>query len=634
MKSRYLITQLFLLCSFFSQLAWADITINAPEQVHVGETIHITWQGQSQSGDFITLVTKDTPEGRYQTYQYGNNQNKISLVAASKPGDYEIRYLSGTGYKTLARRSITLLPSNTTLEIPKSTQGGDTLRVKWSGPNSYGDFICIVAKGAKEGSYLKYTYTNTGNPLKLRVPIAPGEYEVRYASGNGYSTLASAPITVTGNTASVSAPTTARSGETVLVKWQGPNSYGDFILATPKGAKEGSYKTYTYTNSGNPLKLTLPEGSGEYEIRYASGDGYKTLASTNITLKSVTASMEVKESIYTDKYFTVEWQGPGNDRDYITIVKPDAKEGSWKNYTYTRWGNPLKIRAPKEAGNYELRYATGQSYSTLGRLPVTVLQSDDPGHLKVTAPLKTNTQTTSQDAVEIILDASGSMLKKQGEQRRIAIAKTALTHFIRHTLPDNTPLAIRAFGHIKAGSCDGELVLPLSPVNKANAIKTIQSIAPKNLAKTPIAASLASVRSDLNNTGTKRVILVTDGEETCKGDPEQTIKSLQNSGVDVQVNIIGFAIDDDGLKQTFQSWAALGKGRYFDAHNQKQLTEVIQEASGNTYQVINKAGEQISSGTVNGSSIPLPVGEYTVVLNGQKQTIRIIANQQSALSFP
>ena len=44
-------------------------------------------------------------------------------------------------------------------------------------------------------------------------------------------------------------------------------------------------------------------------------------------------------------------------------------------------------------------------------------------------------------------------------------------------------------------------------------------------------------------------------------------------------NIVGFAIDDFGLKQTFQQWAELGNGRYFDAHDQKELSKTIQEAS-------------------------------------------------------
>ena len=41
-------------------------------------------------------------------------------------------------------------------------------------------------------------------------------------------------------------------------------------------------------------------------------------------------------------------------------------------YTYTRSGSPLTVKAPKEPGNYELRYVTAQDKKVLARLPITV----------------------------------------------------------------------------------------------------------------------------------------------------------------------------------------------------------------------------------------------------------------------
>ena len=88
---------------------------------------------------------------------------------------------------------------------------------------------------------------------------------------------------------------------------------------------------------------------------------------------------------------------------------------------------------------------------------------------------------------------------------------------------------------LKQDSCEGEVVLPLSPLNKQQALKTINNVTPKNLAKTPIATSLAMVEKDLAQIeGIRKVILVTDGEETCDGDPAQVIQSLKDKGIDVQ----------------------------------------------------------------------------------------------------
>ena len=75
--------------------------------------------------------------------------------------------------------------------------------------------------------------------------------------------------------------------------------------------------------------------------------------------------------------------------------------------------------------------------------------------------------------------------------------------------------------------------------------------------------------------GLRTVILITDGEETCGGDPEAEIVSLRAQGFDVRVNIVGFAVDDTGLKETFQKWAKTGGGEYFDAANAEELGELV-----------------------------------------------------------
>lgn len=59
-----------------------------------------------------------------------------------------------------------------------------------------------------------------------------------------------------------------------------------------------------------------------------------------------------------------------------------------------------------------------------------------------------------------------------------------------------------------------------------------------NLAKTPIARSLELVVQDLATvSGERIVVLITDGEETCDGDPAAVIEALQTSGIDARVNI-------------------------------------------------------------------------------------------------
>jgi hypothetical protein len=137
-----------------------------------------------------------------------------------------------------------------------------------------------------------------------------------------------------------------------------------------------------------------------------------------------------------------------------------------------------------------------------------------------------------------------------------------------------------------------------------------------NLAKTPIGASLLKVRDDLKGVkGPMLVVLVTDGEETCGGDPKAAIQSLRASGMDVRVNIVGFAVDEVVLKDTFREWARLGNGGYFDAQNGEQLKSALHAVLRPTYQVL-AGGKVVATGTVNGDPLEIPAGSYQVRVLG------------------
>jgi hypothetical protein len=135
-----------------------------------------------------------------------------------------------------------------------------------------------------------------------------------------------------------------------------------------------------------------------------------------------------------------------------------------------------------------------------------------PGFVSVTA----KDVLAADGGVEIILDASGSMLQKIGSQPRIDIAKQTLTKLTSSTIPAGTRFALRVFGR-EAESCQTDLDIPLAPLNPAAAGARIAALEAKNNAKTPIGASLAKVADDLRDVhGERLVILVTDGEETCR----------------------------------------------------------------------------------------------------------------------
>ncbi|MEZ5397119.1 MAG: VWA domain-containing protein [Bryobacterales bacterium] len=578
----------------------------------------IGWTGAAGERDFISIVPPDLPEGRYAKYAYTSSGNPVKLLAPDKPGAYEIRWLSGEkGYPTRATVALTVLPVQATLDVPAQADAGQTIEVSWNGPNNPRDFITIVPKGTPERKYAKYVYANTGNPVKLPAPDEAGEYEIRYLTGQDYLTLAAAPVLVGAVSASLEANTNPAAGESLSIRWEGPNNPRDFITVVPAGTPERKYAKYSYTDRGNPAVLEAPDEPGEYEIRYLTGQEYRTLASLKITVGATSATVDGPESVKAGRVpFEVTWTGPDNRADFITIIKRNEQDRKYGNYAYTRNGSPLQLLSPLEPGDYELRYLTGRDYKTLAAKPITVTPGEGaPGRLRVTSIVQGGAVPAGSGggAVEIILDASGSMLQRQGSERRIEIAKRTLIALTQETIPPGTTFALRVFGHKEADSCRTDLEMTAGPLDPAAAALKIGSIQAMNLAKTPIAASLAAVLQDLRgHAGEKIVVLVTDGEETCEGDPAETIEALREAGVDVRVNIVGFAIDDEGLKSQFRYWAEVGGGGYFDAADADQLGASLTQAVQAPYEVYDDQGRIVANGVVGGAEVEVPSGVYVV----------------------
>lgn len=593
-----------------------NVQINGPASAAAGSEISISWTGPNHNRDFISVDKVGLPERQYGPYIYAGEGSPATLKMPDTPGQYLIRYHKHDDYSVLGSSPITITAVTATFKAPTQVDASSVFSFTWEGPNQNRDFISIDPKGAADRKYGNYIYASNKKSGELRAPDEPGDYELRYHMGSSYRVIGSTPVRVGGVSVTLKAPATADAGSTIQVHWDGPGDKRDFISIDSPDLADNRYGDhYSYVEKANPLYLQMPDEPGDYLIRYHTGQTYKTLAAIPIKVGGVEASLKADAQLEAGKPFEVTWKGPNNKRDFITIVPVGTKDRLYDEYGYTARGNPLRIEAPTKTGAYELRYLTGHRYYTLATLPVEVVPTKQPGKLRIIGSKDSSGNTVdSIGAVELILDASGSMLQKLDGKRRIDLAKSALTQLTQDVLSEGTPFALRVFGHKKPDACQTDLEIPFAPLNKAQAIQRIQSIQAKNLAKTPIADSLAKVGQDLATAkGQSIIVLVTDGEETCNGDPVAEINSLKKSGFDIRINIVGFAIDELMLREDFQRWARLGNGRYFDARNGKQLAVAIRESLHIPYQVISN-NEVIASGVANGSTINVPAGTHSVRL--------------------
>jgi hypothetical protein len=261
-------------------------------------------------------------------------------------------------------------PGQISLDAPGSVIAGSRFEVQWSGEVRIGDFVAIAQLDADLDTYLAYSLTRPHSSVSLGAPDTPGDYEIRYIQGEHVA--ASLQFEVEPVSASLEAPVEAQSGQRIDVRWQGPGGQRDYIAVAEASASAGSYHHYRYTENGSPVALYLPDEPGSYQIRYVQHQSRTVLATREITVLPVKASLDAPTEIQSGGELIVTWTGPGNTRDYIAIADPSASPGTYSHYRYTS-SNPVYLKVPEEPGTYEIRYVQGQSKTVLATLKVRVV---------------------------------------------------------------------------------------------------------------------------------------------------------------------------------------------------------------------------------------------------------------------
>jgi hypothetical protein len=166
---------------------------------------------------------------------------------------------------------------------------------------------------------------------------------------------------------SLEAPERAHIRQDIEVAWTAPQETGGLIEIRP--AAGGRAATYAYTNA-NPQAVMAPEPPGDYEIVYIYEREVR--ASRPLTVFLPEATLEAPAQVDAGADFEVAWTGPDSRSDNITFAERDGPMIRGMSYAYV--GNfadaPVALRAPADAGDYDVIYLTGSTI--LARAPVTV----------------------------------------------------------------------------------------------------------------------------------------------------------------------------------------------------------------------------------------------------------------------
>ncbi|HEY7032914.1 MAG TPA: hypothetical protein VH482_16335, partial [Thermomicrobiales bacterium] len=206
----------------------------------------------------------------------------------------------------------------------------------------------------------------------------------------------------------------------------------------------------------------------------------------------------------------------------------------------------------------------------------------------------------------------------EGGQTRIDAAKQVLNQVI-DALPvqEGINVGFRVYGHKgnnnesgKAESCKStELKVPIQGVDKQALRDQVNAYSP--VGWTPLALSLRESANDFHPPAADEAnfdVLVTDGLETCGGDPCSASRALKNSDVAVTTHVIGFALGEEE-RQNLQCIVDESGGLLLGAGSadelSKALFQILQEVQvvvRNGFLEIESIGGIFPKATIQGQS--------------------------------
>ncbi|UGQ10873.1 VWA domain-containing protein [Yinghuangia sp. ASG 101] len=211
---------------------------------------------------------------------------------------------------------------------------------------------------------------------------------------------------------------------------------------------------------------------------------------------------------------------------------------------------------------------------------------------------------TPPPKVDLVLDLSGSMNQNDaGGETRISAAKKAFNEIL-DSLPNDALVGLRVLGqgnpgdNKTAGCRETAQLAPVGAPNKV-AMKAAVAAQTPTTGWTPIALALQEAANDLGNEqGSRRIILITDGEDSCAPpNPCDVARQLAAQGLNLVIDTLGLVPDEKTRRQLTCIAEATG-GTYTSANTAQELSQRVTQL---VDRAVVKAEEVTIPTTVKGS---------------------------------
>ena len=172
----------------------------------------------------------------------------------------------------------------------------------------------------------------------------------------------------------------------------------------------------------------------------------------------------------------------------------------------------------------------------------------------------------------IVLDVSNSMWGQIDGVAKILIAREVIGDLVTD-LEEDIDFGLVAYGHRTKADCgDIETIVPVGELDPAGFKAAVNSLQPQG--RTPLTAAVRQAADQLNyTTRSARIVLVSDGVESCEGDPAALAATLNDTALDLTVHVIGFDVSDIEDQSGLEALAKLNGGLYLTPETSNELKE-------------------------------------------------------------
>ncbi len=103
---------------------------------------------------------------------------------------------------------------------------------------------------------------------------------------------------------------------------------------------------------------------------------WKILARSTLEGIEMQATLECPAEVSAGEEFEITWTGPDSPLDYLSIAEPGSANEAYLEWAQTGEGNPLRLRAPRRTGEFELRYVRAADGEVLARRLMRVVAEE------------------------------------------------------------------------------------------------------------------------------------------------------------------------------------------------------------------------------------------------------------------